>query len=70
MNSPVRAGFGHPGTRLLDVQSELIGVQRLLHKLRHNRGRWPKVWTKGMLAHYEEREAKLKGTVSRLQRAK
>lgn len=58
-----------PGTsRLAQLKLELLGVDRFLHELAHNRGRWPRKWVKGMLRHYMDRRMSLRDQISRRQR--
>ena len=61
-----QAGKAPPfrSTRLRDLRAELGGVERFLHQLRHRRGRWHRKWVKGMLAHYEDREARIRAQIS------
>lgn len=54
-----------PRTRLDYLLTELDGVVKFLHELRHNRGRWPKKWCRSMIYHYENREANLNSAVRR-----
>ena len=60
-----RKGLDSPGAALRALERELEGVEVWLHKLRHNRGRWPRVWVRGMLRHYEDRRAKLRDSIAR-----
>ena len=53
--------------RLADLRTELGGVERWLRDLRHNRGRWPRSWCRGMIAHYETRRMKIRSGISRVQ---
>lgn len=65
MNYRSEHGLATPGAALLALERELVGVEDFLHKLRHNRGRWPRVWVNGMLRHYDDRRAKLRDAISR-----
>lgn len=56
---------GARGRQLRSLETELEGVEQFLDQLRHNRGRWPKVWVTGMLRHYEDRRAALRANISR-----
>ena len=60
-----KTALGSPSAALRALEKELEGVEVFLHDLRHNRGRWPKVWVTGMLRHYENRRAKLRDTIAR-----
>ena len=70
VNSSSRGGFGRPSVRLDDLLGELLAVEKLLWKLRHNRGRWPRKWCTGMIRHYEKREASLRADISRRKRTR
>ena len=65
MNSRSKQPVGSRGRLLRSLEIELEGVEQFLYQLRHNRGRWPKVWVKGMLRHYEDRRAALRATIAR-----
>jgi len=54
--------------QIKDLKTELESVERFLHALRHNRGRWPRKWTTGMIRHYEDRREYLRGRISTLKR--
>jgi len=56
--------------KITSAEYELAAVRKFLHQLRHNRGRWKIKWVKGMVGHYEEREAQLRATISRLRSSK
>ena len=68
MNSPSKRNVASSKIATGDLDAELKGVKGFLWELRHNRGRWKMKWVKGMIHHYEEREAKLKGEISRRKR--
>ena len=52
------------GRTLKSLERELDGVCTFLHDLRHNRGRWPKAWVTGMIAHYEVKHHTLRQRVA------
>mgnify|MGYP000421082184 CR=1 FL=1 len=54
--------------RLGDLERNLAGVERWLRDLRHNRGRWPRQWCKGMITHYDNRRMQLRAEISRIKR--
>ena len=55
--------------RLKDLRLELEGVERWLRDLRHNRGRWPRAWCKGMIRYYDDRRMELRAKIRSLSRA-
>lgn len=55
--------------RLQDLKRHLAGINRWLRDLRHNRGRWPRQWCKGMIRHYDNRRMQLRAEISRIERA-
>ncbi len=68
MNSRSRVDNPIVRGKIALAEHELASVRKFLHQLRHNRGRWKVKWVKGMVRHYEEREAHLKGAISRHRR--
>ena len=54
--------------RLKDLRLELEGVERWLRDLRHNRGRWPREWCKGMIRYYDDRRMELRAKIRSLSR--
>ena len=59
---------GFRSRRLVDLTAELAGVERWLRRLRHDRGRWPRQWCKGMIRHYDNRRMQLREEINRLKR--
>ena len=60
---------GFRSRRLVDLAAELAGVERWLRRLRHDRGRWPRQWCKGMIRHYDDRRMQLRAEIRRIKRA-